>query len=334
MRVVYKEGLRQPREGCQACDDWRNEEVWPKTNPNLLSIDTESLQRKYLRQQVNEAAGMPANEGIVKRLNFCIWTDTVTAAIPMDDWDLCAAPLNIEDYEGQRCWAGLDLASTTDIAALVLVFAEQEGVTVFPYFWVPAMNAYERSRRDRVDYMRWIKEGHIEATEGTSIDYGVIRKRVQELGERFNIEVVAADPWNATAIVTDMMSDGHNVEYVRQGFASLNAPFKEMLRLVKRRQFNHGGNPVLRWMASNCSAATDPAGNLKPDKETSTEKIDGIAATITAMACLVRTPTEVEPDFEVALDAVERPQYQSTTHRRGPFFVPNTNTNEGQCPSN
>lgn len=287
----YREGLRQPRDGCQECDDWRNEAVWPKTNPNLLSEETAAGQLKYLRQQVAEACGMPANEGIVKRLNFCIWTDTVTAAIPMADWDLCADERRIEDYAGQRCWAGLDLASTTDIAALVLVFPEDEGaVTVFPFFWIPKMNAYERSRRDRVDYVHWMNQGYIEGTEGNSIDYAAIRAKVRELDEKYNIQIVAADPWNATSIVTDMMGDGINVEYVRQGFASMNAPFKELIRLVTKRQFFHGGNPVLRWMASNCSAATDPAGNLKPDKEHSVEKIDGIVAACNALCKFLADP--------------------------------------------
>ena len=201
-----REGLNQPKDGCAACDDWRNEEVWAKANPNLGV----SITLKYLREQVREAAGMPSKAGVVRRLNFCVWTETITAAIPMDLWDLCGRldgasdPADwrrrtIERLEHRPCKAGLDLGSTADLTALGLLFAEEdeetgeEAYTILPYFWVPAAAARKRSEADKVDYFRWISEGFVLSTPGNTTDYARVRADLADIAGQFSVPEIAVD---------------------------------------------------------------------------------------------------------------------------------------------
>ncbi|MBP8292238.1 MAG: terminase large subunit, partial [Caldilineaceae bacterium] len=195
----------------------------------------------------------------------------------------------LPDLTGRRCYAGLDLASTTDIAALVLAFApvtDGEPVYLAPFFWIPQDSMVERERRDRVPYSTWVRQGLVEATPGNVIDYAYIRARINALKELYDIGEAAYDPWNATQLSLQLQDDGIVMVEMRQGFASMTAPSKELLRLVLAGQIAHGGNPVLRWMADNVTARSDPAGNVKPDKGKSTNKIDGIVASIMALARL------------------------------------------------
>lgn len=154
---------------------------------------------------------------------------------------------------------------------------------VLCYFWVPADNVVKRTKDDRVPYVEWEKEGYIEQTDGNVIDYDTIRARINELGERFQIKEIAIDRWNATQLSTQLDGDGFKMIPFGQGFASMAAPSREFDTLLRGRKFLHGGNPVLRWMASNAAVKQDPAGNIKPDKNKSSEKIDGIVAAIMAI---------------------------------------------------
>lgn len=170
---------------------------------------------------------------------------------------------------------------------MVLVFPatdDGEAVRVLPFFWVPEDNARLRSRRDRVPYEQWIREGFITATPGNVIDYDFIRERIGKLAEEYELAEVAYDPWNAQQLVTQLQSDGLEMVPVRQGTISLSAPTKELEKLVLSRKLNHGGNPVLRWMMSNVSVRADAAGNIKPDKAKSSDRIDGIAALVIGLS--------------------------------------------------
>ena len=268
--------------GCPDCDDWRDEATWPKANPNLGV----SIQKKYLREQVEEAKGMPAKQNIVLRLNFCVWTEQATRWLDMERWNACDGEIDEAALVGRQCFAGLDLASTTDICALELYFPaleEGERAKVLSLFWVPADNIQARARRDRVPYDLWERQGLIAATEGNVTDYDVIRRDILFLAERFEIRELAIDRWNSTQLQTQLMGEGIAVVPFGQGFASMSAPTKELERLVLQRGIEHGGNPVLNWMASNVAVRQDPAGNIKPDKEKSTERIDGMVALIMAI---------------------------------------------------
>lgn len=264
-------------------DDWRKEATWRKANPNLgVSVSLE-----YLRAECKKAEENPAYENTFRRLHLNQKVETAVRAMPMDRWDAAPSRRSDEQLAGQVCFGGLDLASTIDIAAFVLAFPDGQGddrpVDLLCFFWVPEENAALRERRDRVPYQTWARQRLIRTTPGNVIDYDFIRRDVLELAGRYDIRKVGADPWNARQLVIQLRGDGIDVEEFRQGYTSMTAPTKEFLRLVTAGRLRHGGHPVLRWMASNLSTEQDAAGNLKPSKKKSSEKIDGIVAGIMAI---------------------------------------------------
>lgn len=273
-----------------ATEDWTDPKVWARVNPNLGV----SVEEEFLAAECAKAKEIPAYENTFKRMYLNIQTEQDVRAMPMEQWDKCGqAPIDPDSLKGRECYLGLDLANTTDIAAAVLLFPDGEGgYEVLPYFWVPQEGARLRERRDRVPYELWIKQGLIEATEGNSIDYDIIRKRINELSERHDIKEVAADRWNATQIITQLTGDGLKVLGFGQGYRDMTAPTKELFRLVADGKLHHGGNPVLRWMASNLATEEDAAGNLKPSKKKSTEKIDGLVAIIMALGRAILTEVD------------------------------------------
>lgn len=214
----------------------------------------------------------------------------------MEKWDACGTPL--DDLEGKECFGGLDLSSTTDISAFVLVFPVDDGYDVLPFFWVPEEGARVRERKDRVPYGQWIRAGLIEATAGEVVDYDVVRKRIQALGERFRIKEVAIDRWNATQLATQLEGDGFEMIAFGQGYASMSAPTKRLEELILSQKVSHANHPVLRWMAGNVAIEKDSTDNWKPSKKRSRERIDGIVALIMALDRATTTPPE-EPCWYV-----------------------------------
>ncbi len=260
-------------------DDWTKRKTWAKANPNLgVSVSTE-----YIKAQCQKAQEIPAYENTFKRLHLNIRTEQAVRWLPLEKgWDRCADPVDPEALKGEPCFAGLDMASTTDVAALVLYFPSA-GHAVLPFFWIPEEGAHARERRDRVPYVTWAREGHINLTEGNVIDYDRIRARINELGEIYHIREIAIDRWNSTQLQTQLAGDGFEIVPFGQGFASMSSPSKELEKLILSNSLRHGGNPVLRWMASNVAVETDAAANIKPSKKRSTEKIDGIVALVMAI---------------------------------------------------
>lgn len=264
-------------------DDWTDPDTWRKANPNYGV----SVREEFLRTECATALQTPAYQNTFRRLYLNQWTQQDSRWLDMRVWDECGQPL--PDLAGRACFGGLDLASTTDIAACVLAFtptADDEPVYLLPFFWIPAESMIERERRDRVPYSTWVRQGLIEATPGNVIDYAYIRQRINDLAQQYDLREVAFDPWNATQLSVQLLDDGVNMVAMRQGFASLSGPTKEFHRLLLARRIAHGGNPVLRWMADNVTVRQDPAGNIKPDKSKSTNRIDGIVAGIMAVGRL------------------------------------------------
>lgn len=260
--------------------DWTAPETWRMANPNWGV----SVQPEFLAQECEVAKSTPAYQNTFRRLYLNQWVQQESRWIDMAAWDACNGAL--PNLSGRLCYGGLDLASTTDIAALVLAFPpEREGEPLYllPIFWIPQEAMIERERRDRAPYATWVRQGLVEATPGNVIDYAYIRQRINELAAEYNLREIAFDPWNATQLSVQLQDDGIQMIAMRQGFASLSAPSKELLRLVMSRGVAHGGHPVLRWMADNVTVKSDPAGNIKPDKARSTNRIDGIVAAIMAL---------------------------------------------------
>lgn len=209
----------------------------------------------------------------------------------MDKWDECAFKVDPASLRGRECFGGLDLSSTTDITAFVLVFPpryDDEKYVVMPFFWIPEDNLALRVRRDHVPYDVWEKAGYIKTTEGNVVHYGFIESFIEELGTKYNIKEIAFDRWGAVQMTQNLEGMGFTVVPFGQGYKDMSPPSKELMKLTLEKKLAHGGNPVLRWMMDNIFIKTDPAGNIKPDKEKSTEKIDGVVATIMALDRAIR----------------------------------------------
>ena len=264
-------------------DDWEKKSTWEKANPNLGV----TINKDFLRQEARKARQVPAYQNTFKRLYLNIWTSQEERWLDLAAWDATAGMVMSKDLTGRRCYAGLDLSGTTDITALVLVFPDEDGgCDVLPFFWIPSDNMVERTRRDKVPYDVWTKEGLIETTEGDWIDYDAILEKIRRLGEIYDIQEIAYDRWGATKLVQNIEGEGFTVIPFGQGFASMSAPTNELLRLILAKRLRHGGNKVLRWMADCMTVKQDPAGNIKPvkpDRRKSSKRIDGIVALIMAI---------------------------------------------------
>jgi len=260
-------------------DDWRDPKTWRKANPNIGV----SISEDYLKRECAKAENVPAYENTFRRLHLNQWTQQESRWLPMAAWESCGGQVIPEMLKGKPCYAGLDLSSTTDITALVLAFPVDGMVKLLSYFWIPGDNLLERAKRDHAPYDLWVKQGLIYATDGNVIDYGFVVAKITELRKQYNLKEIAFDRWGAAKIVQELTELGVAVVPFGQGFASMAGPSKELLRLVLAGKLEHGGNPVMRWMADNAVVKTDPAGNIKPDKAKSTQRIDGIVAAVMAL---------------------------------------------------
>ncbi len=262
--------------------DWTSEENWYRANPSLdytITIDK-------VRDAFRKAQETPADENQFRQLRLNQWVKQSVRWMPMDKWDECGGVVDPYALEGRACYAGLDLSSTSDLTALVLVFpptSEDEPYIALPFFWLPEETLSLRVRRDHVPSDQWASRGFIQTTEGNVVHYGFIERFICELGERYNIREIAHDRWNATMMVQTLEDDGFAMVPFGQGFKDMSPPTKELMRIVLEHKLCHGGHPVLRWNMDNAYVRTDPAGNLKLDKEKSTEKIDGVVALVMAL---------------------------------------------------
>lgn len=278
--------------------DWTDEKTWEKANPGL----NHSIKIEFLRDEFTKAKDSPAYQNTFRRLYLNQWTEQSTRWIDMAAWDACDEQFDPEDLKAKKCYIGLDLASTTDVAAEALAFPPDEGKLVWRIlwrFWVPSESLRRRVQRDRVPYDVWVRDGIVEATEGNIIDYDVIRQRVIQDCEQFDVKGIVYDRWGATQLITQLTGEGLLCVPFGQGFQSMAAPTKEWEKLVLGRLIAHNGNPVASWMMNNVAVRQDPAGNLKPDKSKSTEKIDGIVAAIMALGRAMVDPGQAEPEFQV-----------------------------------
>ncbi|MGD9644432.1 MAG: terminase large subunit [Pirellulales bacterium] len=305
------EGKTQPTDGCPRCDDWRDEKTWIKANPSLDEVGIPG--RKYLREQVTLAEGIPTEANTVMRLNFCIWTETAQKCIPMDKWDLAVRDFTAASLAGRLCYAGFDIGATSDFTAFVLVFphddieyveipvdlADPDGpkiqfprrsFSVLPYFWLPERPVKRDARTEEIIAV-WKRQGLIRVTAGDTVDYDQVLADIQQIVAPFNLELLAFDRgFQGVSIGTNLTKVyGDRVKVFIQGIISMAPPFRELLELLKAGRLHHDGNPVLRWMASNTAAETR-GGLSKPCKEKSSEKIDGITALTMGLGAAIQAP--------------------------------------------
>jgi len=268
--------------GADEADDWTDPKVWKKANPSLgITVGIDKV-----RAACESAKQNPAEENSFRQLRLNQWVKQAIRWMPMDRWDKCSFTTDPDSLAGRVCYGGLDLSSTTDITAFVLVFPpeeEDDKFIILPYFWMPEENIDLRVRRDHVPYDIWEKQGYLKTTDGNVVHYGFIEAFIEKLGEKYNIREIAFDRWGAVQMVQNLEGMGFIVVPFGQGFKDMSPPTKELMKLTLEEKLAHGGHPVLRWMMDNIFIRTDPAGNIKPDKEKSTEKIDGAVATIMAL---------------------------------------------------
>lgn len=268
-------------------EDWTDPKVWKKANPSL----GETIGMDKVKAACDSARQNPGEENSFRQLRLNQWVKQAVRWMPMEKWDACAFPVNPEDLEGRVCYGGLDLSSTSDLTAFVLVFPpeeDEEPYYILPYFWLPEETLPIRVNRDHVPYDVWERQGFIQTTEGNVVHYGYIEKYIERLGEKYNIREIAFDRWGAVQMVQNLEGMGFTVVPMGQGFASMSPPTKELMKLTLEKKLAHGGHPVLRWNMDNIFIRTDPAGNIKADKAKSTEKIDGAVATIMALDRAIR----------------------------------------------
>ena len=261
-------------------DDWKDERTWAKANPNLGV----SVKLDFLRSECARAIEMPTYENTFRQLYLNQWTEQDTRWLRMDHWaqgnDACPV-----DLVGRECWAGLDLATTFDTTAFVLLFPLDDGTFwIEPHFWIPSDNAHQRERRDKVPYLTWQRQGHLVMTDGNVTDFEHVRRDIVNLASKYRIRGIGLDPWGSAHLGQQLQGDGLPMQDFRQGYGSLSAPSKQLENWVVAGRLKHGGHPVLAWQASNVAIQQDSAaGNIKPSKAKSTERIDGIVSLVMAI---------------------------------------------------
>lgn len=262
-------------------------ETWAKANPNLgVSVFPE-----YLAEESAKAKESPSYENTFRRLHLNQWTEQAVRWMPMDAWDASKSQTDEDSLIGQPCYVGLDLASTRDLTALVALFPDDKGgFDVLCRFFAPKAAASRRDEQDRQSYRGWAGT-FIELTEGTSTDQSVVRQALWDWSKKYDVQCVAADPWNMDEFYQQMIREGWPEDkwlMFRQGFGSYNEPMKRCLELVRDKKLRHGGNPVLRWNASNVVAKSDSNQNQKPDKDKSQDKIDGFCALLMGLGLAIQ----------------------------------------------
>ena len=276
-------------------DDWTKEATWFKANPNLgvsKKLDT-------MRSDARRAMQSPRLENSFKAYHLNIWSEQAVRWLPIDmvddkgrrfGWNHCAGDTGWKDQEheltGLRCFSGIDLSSINDLTSLVHWFPVQDGLelpAVLARFFKPEDLIKEHSKRDKLPYERWVRDDALMATSGKVVDYAFLEQVLFDDAVKFEIQNIGADPYNATQTVIEIQQEGVPVDFFRQGFLSLSPPSKELERLVMSNGLHHGNHPILSRHAKMVAVETDAAGNIKPTKAKSSQRIDGIAALVNAI---------------------------------------------------
>lgn len=275
--------------------DWTDEREWKKCNPALG--DFRSLEE--MRIACERAKLIPAQENTFRRLYGCQWTEQAERWMSMAAWKACEVPINWATYRKRSCYVGMDLSTTQDITALVAVFPETDGgFSVLPCCFVPKDTIGQRTHKDHRPYDEWARRGFLITTPGNVVDYDAVRVKLNEWSDLYDIKHVAYDPWNAAHLVNQLQEqDGFDCVPIRQGFASLNAPTKELTKAILAKKLRHDGHPVLADHIGNAAVESDAAGNIKLSKKASTERIDAAIALCCAVELLSRLD-EAAPQFQ------------------------------------
>ena len=277
--IIKDESFLSVIYGAEEGDDWTSPKVWAKANPGL----GRTIRLDYLETECKKAQEVPAYENTFRRLHLNQWTQQDVRWVPMRIWDSTA--IRETDFSGP-CFTGIDLSRTTDLCAVVHVFPKMNAdkipeYHVLPRFWLPGEAIENKERKDRVPYREWARQGHIKLCPGGTINYDYIFEQLKLDSSIFDIKEVAFDRWGASEIVR-RLEDEISLKVIEfgQGYAMMSPPTKEALKLIIEGRIIHGGNPILRWNADNVVVEQDAAGNVKPSKAKSAQRIDGFVAMI------------------------------------------------------
>ena len=267
--------------------DWSDESNWYLANPSLgYTFPIERMREAFLQAQ-----GNPAEENVFRTLRLSQWVGSTVAWIPDHIYDMGNIPIDMDALTGRDCYAGLDLSSSGDITALVLMFPprdETEKYICLPFFWVPEDTVPVRVQRASVPYDNWTALGYMYATPGNVIDYAYIQNTIEELSLKYHILEIAFDRWGSNMLVERLTEMGLTVVPFGQGYKDMSPASREFYEQLMKGNMVHGGNPVLKWMCGNVVIEQDPAGNIKPTKSKSADKIDGVVAAIMALDRCIR----------------------------------------------
>jgi len=275
--------------------DWTAEATWAMANPALGDY----LDPRILRAECAKAMHNPAEERAFRQFRLNQQTPQAGRAVDLTAWD--AVPPTVSGLAGRECYAGLDLASTIDLASYALDFPDGAGGhDVLWRAFTPAERLTALDRRTGGKATAWAEEGWLTITDGNVIDYEAIKAALRADAEAYDLREIAFDRWGATQLSAELLDEGFPLIQTGQGFASMSGPTKEFLRLVAAGTYRHGGNPLVRWQAGNLITRTDPAGNVKPDKSRSADKIDSIVAGIMALDRAIRHAAPAAPEYAAA----------------------------------
>jgi phage terminase large subunit-like protein len=279
-------------------EPFEDEECWYKTNPSLGV----TIKHEYIREQVTQAKGMPSKESVVRRLNFSQWVGASNPWLSFDIWMGAKSYIDESELIGRRCFGGLDLSSVHDLTALVLAFEptkDDPHWRLLPFFWLPEDGLYQKGLRDGVDYLSWVKDGHLEVTPGKAIDKSFVCSRLAEISSKYNLAILGYDRWRIDDLRQHLQAEGININLqdFGQGFKDMAPAVDEFERRLIGGQMTHNGNPCLTWCAANAVIVSDPANNRKPAKDKSTGRIDGIVAAVMAIGKSLNQQEEVKSEI-------------------------------------
>lgn len=266
-------------------DDWTDFKVWKKANPNYgVSVFPD-----YLKRQHRSAIQETRRQNILKCKHLNLWSNAGSAWLNMVEWDKAAdSNLDINDFLGEPCYPGLDLASKIDIASCMPLFKKDDHYYLFSKHYLPETRTHGA---DMEHYAEWVNDGYMTATPGSRIDFDYIKEDIDKLAKDFDLSgeengggEICNDPWNAQQLITELTNKNIACVEISQTVKFLSEPMKEIEAALKDGKFHHDGNPVTGWMFSNTMCREDKKANIFPFKEGEANKIDGSVAAITAMA--------------------------------------------------
>ena len=284
-------------------DDWTSEEVWLKANPSL-ALDNSGVKKiSEMRDLYTNCARFPFLQSSFKRYQLNLWCQMENKFIQMDEWNKCSTEKTLDDVKTLPSFIGIDLSSTRDYSAVVILFvdAENSKYYYFPFSFIPQDNIYEREQEEHTPVREWVNRGFIIATPGNSIDYDFIREMIIDLVGKYQVSCIAYDPWGSTKFITDLQKiiDTPCIQ-IRQNLQNISEATKYFQRQILRQELRHPNNPLMNWMAGNATIYQDANNNIRITKsnKASKKRIDCIAGSITGLAAFLKLGDESPPKIE------------------------------------